>query len=342
MSLGKLRVAMLLTMTLLFGFVAGVFGLVVWFLGPQWSLGQGLFYILVFTVLLTVGQWWMGPWMIRQFTRMRELKEGEYPWLQDMVRDLAKKAGIPKPKLYLVMDATPNAFAFGRTPSDSNIAIHAGLLNVLNKEEVEAVVAHEVGHIKHWDVPIIMVASMVPMLVYYLVVFFMARQTEDRGGASPILVFLAAFVAQFLSRLIVMYLSRTREYYADAFSAAATRNPTALQTALAKIVYGFPAGAPASSSQDKRAFYIADPVSSAKIAQAVNEDELGKNVEESERVREKEGAKLGASEIKHAIEWERTAGGAKIGEIFGTHPLTYKRLDALEELKKDLPPLEAV
>ena len=340
MSLVKLRAAMLLTMTLLFGFIAGVFGLVVWFMGPQWDLGTGLLIIFVFTVLLTVGQWWAGPWLIRTFTRMRELPESDYPWLHKMVSDLAVKAGIPKPKLYLVMDATPNAFAFGRTPSDSNIALHAGLLNVLNKEEVEAVVAHEVGHIKHWDVPIIMVASMVPMLVYYLVVFFMARRTEERGGASPILVFLAAFVAQFLSRLIVMYLSRTREYYADAFSAAATKNPTALQTALAKIVYGFPAGAPIS--QDKRAFYIADPVSSAKIARAVNADELGKNVEKSEHVREKEGAKLGSQEIKHAIEWERTAGAAKITEFFGTHPLTYKRLDALEALKKDLPPLEAV
>jgi len=334
---------MLLTMTLLFGFVAGVFGLVVWFMGPQWDIGFGLLIILVFTVLLTAGQWWAGPWMIRTFTRMRELKEGEYPWLQDMLRDLAKKAGIPKPRLYLVMDATPNAFAFGRTPSDSNIAIHAGLLNVLNKEEVEAVVAHEVGHIKHWDVPIIMVASMVPMLVYYLVVFFMARSMSgsQRGGSSPIFVFLAAFVAQFLSRLIVMYLSRTREYYADAFSAAATRNPTALQTALAKIVYGFPAGAPASE-KDKRAFYIADPVSSARISQAVNAEELGKEVERSEEAREAEGRKLGSSEIKHAIEWERTKGAAKITEIFGTHPLTYKRLDALEALKKDLPSLEAV
>ena len=316
MGLLKLRFAMLLTMTLLFGFLAGVFGLILWWYGSAMDLGSSLAMIVGFVVAFTLLQWYLAPSIIKWSTRMRELAPNEYPWLHAEAADLARKAGIKKPRLYLVADGTPNAFAFGRTPNDANIAVHAGLLNALNREEVKAVLAHEIGHVKHWDVVVMTLASMVPLLVYYLVIMFSSRRSDDRGGAaSGIAVFVGAIIAQFLSRLLVMYLSRTREYYADAFSAAATRDPSLLQAALAKICYGFPVGAAVDKS--KQAFYIADPVAAASET-----EKFGK-------------------EIEHAREWEKTSPWARVSEWFGTHPLTFKRLDALEELKKDLPALEA-
>ncbi|PIN96041.1 hypothetical protein COX86_00210 [Candidatus Micrarchaeota archaeon CG_4_10_14_0_2_um_filter_60_11] len=338
MGIAKLRLAMVLTMTLLFGFLAGIFGLILWQYGPAMELGSALAMIVGFVVVFTLAQWYFAPSIIRWTTRMRELPHGEYAWLHAELAELSKKAGIKTPRLYLVMDGTPNAFAFGRTPNDANIAVHAGLLNALNREEVKAVVAHEVGHVKHWDVAVITLASMVPLLAYYLIVLFAGRNNNERGGAlGGIAVFIGALIAQFISRLLVMYLSRTREYYADAFSAAATRSPSSLQTALAKIVYGFPRGAPTEEYKSKQAFYIADPVGAANESGSVNPEKLGRELESASA-----GGNLEKGEIAHAIEWEKTNAWAKFSELLGTHPLTYKRLDALEALKKDLPRVEAV
>ncbi|MFA4946497.1 MAG: zinc metalloprotease HtpX [Candidatus Micrarchaeia archaeon] len=317
MSLLKLRFAMLATMTLLFGFLAGIFGLIVWYYGATLESNLMLTGIVAFVVLLTAVQWWAGPWLIKVTTRMRELKPNEYPELHEMLAELSRKAGIKKPRLFLVMDGTPNAFAFGRTPNDSNVAVHSGLLGVLNKEEVKAVLAHEVGHVKHWDVAVITLASMVPLLAYYLIVLFFSRQSNDRGAPSGIAVFFGALLAQFLSRLLVMYLSRTREYYADAFSAAATRKPASLANALKKISYGF-AGVNPRAYESKAAFYIASPSEAAEL-----------------------GDKAREREIDYAIEWEKTNAWAGIGELLSTHPLTFKRLAALRELENNLPEVDA-
>jgi heat shock protein HtpX len=169
------------------------------------------------------------------------------------------------PKVYLVQDGTPNAFAFARTPADGNIAIHTGLIKTLNKEEITSVLAHEVGHIKHWDSTVMTIASMVPMLIYYTIILFAGRRDDSKSGGSFILVWLGAYLAQFLSSLIVMYLSRTREYYADAFSAVATGKPAVMRTALAKIAYGF-SNVNVDKYASKRAFYIADPNTGAQLA----------------------------------------------------------------------------
>lgn len=331
---------MLLAMALLFGTLAAIFGIILWFAAPSIGLVQGFLWVVVFVAVVVGLQWYFAPSLIKAFTRMREAPRDEYPWLHEMVEELSRAAGIPKPRVYVVQDATPNAFAFGRTPASAHVAVHTGLLNVLNKDEIRAVVAHEIGHIKHWDVVVITLASMVPLIVYYSIVLlgslFLARGREEGGGFPPLMVWVGGYVAQFFSMLIVMHLSRSREYYADAFSAVAMRNPTALQTALAKIVYGFPASVRADAYRDKRAFYIADPVTSAQVSRAVSAEELGREVERSEEQRVREPRKVHASEVKHAIEWERTQGAAKIIEFFGTHPLTFKRIDALEELRKPI------
>jgi len=323
MALGALKASMALTIALLFGTLAAIFGIILWLAGPGVGIGTGLAMVVGFTVIVTLLQWYFAPNLIRFMTRMRELDPSEYPWLHETLARHAKSAGIKKPKLYLVMDGTPNAFAFGRTKNDSNVAVHLGLLNTLSKEEVEAVVAHEVGHIRHWDVAVITLASMVPMLVYYGIIFagslLAGRDRENRGGGfGAIGVWIGAYAAQFLSFLIVMHLSRTREYYADAFSAASTKKPALLGSALAKIAYGFPAAAPTDAYRDKRAFYIADPVEGVEVAQAIHRTEA---------------AGVSKTEIEHAIAWERNRG---FFEFFSTHPMTYKRLEALERAEEDI------
>jgi heat shock protein HtpX len=317
MALAKLKFAMILTMALLFGVLAAIFGLILWYVGADVGAPTGFGLIILFVAVITFLQWYFAPSIIKAIMKMKELPREEFSWVYEFVERTARQTGIPTPKLWVVYDGTPNAFAFGRTKSSSGIALHTGLLQTLNKEEVESVLAHEIGHIKHSDVAIVTLASMVPLLVYYAIIFLASsRSSEDRRGGSMAVV-LGAFVAQFLSSLIVMYLSRTREYYADAFSAVVTRKPSNLRTALAKISYRFPAlGDKAQNYQSLRAFYIADPIGSSEMS-ARMEKELN----------------FSQKNIKEAMEAEKKRGAL---EFFSTHPLTYKRLAALYDVEKDL------
>ena len=256
---------------------------------------------------------------------------------QQSIFETAKQANIPKPKLYLVADGTPNAFAFGRTPKDSNIAIHTGLLQVLNKQEVEAVLAHEVGHVKHWDVAVITMASMIPQIIYYTIIMLFTPRDEN-GNVSIvgwILTIIGAQIVALISNLLVMYLSRTRELYADHFSAHLTKQPGHLRTALAKIAYGFPVLNNTEEYQMKRAFYIADPIAGSNTARALHSGELAEELRKSEHIRRQEPIHIDSQkEIDKAIEWEKRQGA--VMEIFSTHPRAYKRIERLYEIEKEL------
>lgn len=342
MALGKLKLAMFVTFVLLFGTVLALTGILVWVLAPSLYAASALtliIFLLGITIGFTLLQFLLAPHIIRAFTNMKELDEHQYKWIYGMRDDIVKKAGLKKkPKLYMVHDATPNAFAFGYGRSHAFIALHSGLIEMLNKDEIKSVLAHEIGHVKHNDMVLITIASMVPVFVYYLIIAIgsiAARSRDDEdSGLSALFVFIGAYIAQFFTYLIVLYLSRTREYYADSFSAAAT-SAKDMRTALAKIAYGFPT---ISKTKEKkyekaRAFYIADPIANSE--ERKRREQLGRDLEKSIEKREHEGRHLdGGKEIESAMKWEREAAGAKILNIFSTHPLTYKRLDALYEFEK--------
>ncbi len=329
---------MFFTFVILFGIVLALTGVLVWLVAPglySASVFVLIGFLLGLAIVFTLLQLFVSPYVIRAFTNMKELK-GEYPWLEEMLDDIIKKAKLKKkPKLYLVHDGTPNAFAFGWGKGHANIALHTGLVETLNKDEIKAVLAHEVGHVKHNDMVLITIASMMPVFVYYLIIAIgsiVARSRDDDNGFSFIFIFLGAIIAQFFTYLIVLYLSRVRELYADTFAAAAT-SPKHMRTALAKIAYGFP---PVSRRNLKkyektRAFYIADPMAAEK-----EREQLEKDLQKSAEKREKEGKHLETTEISEAMEWERKRAAAKMLNIFSTHPLTYKRIDNLYEFEKTM------
>ena len=341
MALGKLRLAMFATFVLLFGTLLALTGIVVWLIAPGLYGASALLLIAVllgFALGITLLQYLLAPYIIRTFTNMKPLPE-EYKWLHEMADELVKKSGLKKkPQLYIVHDGTPNAFAFGYGKNHAHIALHTGLIEMLNKDEIRAVLAHEMGHVKHNDMVLITVASMVPVFVYYLIIAvgsIAARSKDDDGnGLNAIFIFIGAYIAQFFTYLIVLYLSRTREYYADAFAAAATK-PKDMRTALAKIAYGFPAisGKSAKRYEKARSFYIADPIALTDEREK-REKELSKDLESSIRKREKEGRHIESDTIDDAMKWEREKGAAKVLNIFSTHPLTYKRIDALYDFEK--------
>ena len=341
--LAKLKFAMLLTFVVLLGTVLALTGVIVWVVAPSvyaTSTISLIIFLVGMTLFFTLLQYLIAPYMIKLFTNMRPLEEREYPWLHEMLEEITKKAGLGrKPKLYIVNDGTPNAFAFGYGRNHANIALHSGLIEILNKDEIKSVLAHEVGHVKHNDMVLITVASMIPTLVYYLIVAIgsiVARsRDDDNNGLSGVFVFIGAYIAQFFTYLMVLYLCRTREYYADTFGAAAT-NAKDMRTALAKIAYGFPmlSGARAKKYEKTRAFYIADPIANS---QKKRDAELSRDLEKSARKREKEGHHIDAGkELSEAMKWEREAAGAKVINVFSTHPLTYKRIDHLYEFEKEI------
>jgi len=303
-----------LTLVLLFGFLLGVLTAVGYYYDIS---GYFMVGIAVFIIFI---QWLAGPSIIRWTTNMRPIEKGEFGWLQKDIADICKKTKTPVPQLALVRSGQPNAFVFGRTPSSATLAVTEGLINSLNKDEVRAVVAHEIGHIKHKDMVIMTVVSAVPVIAYYVARFlvFAPKSSNDKRGGAAILVGIAAFLVYFVTNLLVLALSRLREYYSDRFSGENT-NPTLLASALAKITYGL------GMSKEKenvavRSFYIADPVTAA--------------AETSKFSSEYSDFQLTDKELASAMEWERSNVFARISEIFATHPLTFKRIAALKQMEK--------
>jgi len=307
-----MQLRIMLTSILVFGLVAAIIGLIMNATGISGS-GSITFWIAISFVMIGI-QWYLGPVIIKWATHAKELTREQAPDLFEIVQRLTKKAGLPMPKLYVVDNPTPNAFAFGRTQSDSGIAVHSGILSTLNKDELEGVLAHEIGHINNRDVAIMTLASIIPVLLYYGFLIF----GRDENGRGSIATILGAFVAQFIGQLVVMWLSREREYTADEFSARLTNNPVSLMSALAKITYGTkPAQAGSEGSSMVKALYFAEP----------------------------SGSKMGVSEIAgairsgndmalaEAIEKEKKGGAI---EFVMTHPLTAKRLERLLRIKKEI------
>ena len=289
----KLAWAIFITFFVLGILLWGIFWAAAALLGAS---GSSLMYLsFLFVGFMVFIQWLIGPAIVKAMARLKECTDKK---ILAMVYELADKAKIPRPKVYISENPTPNAFAFGRTQHSSNIALHTGLLEKLDENEVKAVIAHEMGHIKHRDMLVMTLASALPAILYYIIYFgFIAASSRDRNGAGVnyLGAWLGGMVAQFLATLLVLYLSRVREYYADSYSGQITKRPKDLASSLAKISYSLSQTKTASPAA-LRSFYIADEVSS-----------------------------------KYSSQMEKEKGNAW-REIFMTHPLTYKRIRALERL----------
>jgi len=288
----KLAWAMFITFFILGILLWTVFWAAAWLLGLS---GSFLIYgVFIFIGVMVFIQWAIGPAIIKLTVRAKECKDQN---ILNMVYEIAEKSNLPRPKVYIVDNPTPNAFAFGRTQASSNVALHTGLFDKLSQEEIRAVVAHEMGHIKHRDVIVMTLASALPAILYYIIYFgLLAASSRDRQGTNYLGAWVGGMVAQFLATLLVLYLSRVREYYADSYSGQITKKPTSLASALAKISYNLTQTRTPSPTA-MRSFYIADEVSSKYSAQ---------------------------------MEKERGRGWM---EVFMTHPLTYKRIRALEQMR---------
>lgn len=314
----KLWLAMSLTLFLLFGFLFGLLAAIGYFFDVSG------YIIVILAIFLVFIQWLIGPKIIWWSTNMRLLEKTEYPWLWKIVGELCKKNKVPIPKLALARVGAPNAFVFGRTPNSAVLTVTQGLINNLTQEEVKAVIAHEIGHIKHKDMIVMTVVSAIPVLAYFVarfLIFAPSREDRRKDVGTIILVGFIAYIVYLISNLLVLALSRLREYYADRFSGINTK-PSLLASALAKITYGLSISSEKIENSAVRAFYITDPVSASTEVKALSS--------------EYSDLSLSEKELEKAMEWEKKNILIRFLEIFRTHPLTFKRIQALKELEKEL------
>ena len=204
-----------------------------------------LFLATIFAVFTSVISYWFSDKIVLSMAHARLVNKAAAPELYNIVENLAITAGLPAPKVYIIDDPSPNAFATGRNPKKAVIAVTTGLLKTLNRSELEGVVAHELSHIGNWDM---LVSTMVVVLVGFIAIvsdlFFRSflwrsfgRDDENRGANT--VMFLAALVlfivAPIAALLIQLAISRKREFLADASGALLTRYPEGLASALKKI-----------------------------------------------------------------------------------------------------------
>jgi len=208
------------------------------FLTVLWIYGVGMQFLVLIAGAMLFMQYYFSDKITLLATGAKIVDETEMPELHRIVENLAKKAGIPKPKVAIVNTSVPNAFATGRSPSASTVAVTTGLLRMLNKEEVEAVLGHELSHISHRDVAVITFASFISTLAWFVMrwaMFMGFFGDRDKDDLAPLALFAIASLIWLISFMLVMALSRYREYAADMGSALLTRKPENLISALLKI-----------------------------------------------------------------------------------------------------------
>jgi heat shock protein HtpX len=221
-------------------------------------------------VAMNVGMWFFSDRLVLRTSGARPVEPGEAPDLEAMVADLARAARIPVPKLYVIEADYANAFATGRNPAHSAVAVTSGLLRVLPRREVRGVIAHEIAHIRNRDVTIATVAAGLAAVIGGVANFlqfsaFFGGGSNDEEGGSPIGGLLFAIVAPIAATLVQLAISRAREFVADATAAQLTNDPDALAGALERLSVAadrLPADvAPATAS-----LYIVNPLSGGGLA----------------------------------------------------------------------------
>ena len=207
--------------------------------------GQGgVLVALLVAGLMNFGAYWWSDTIILRLYGAQEVSEAEAPELYRLVRHLAQRGAIPMPKVYLLPEEAPNAFATGRSPQHAAVAVTEGLMRLLSRDELAGVLAHELGHIQHRDTLIMTVAaalagalSMLAQMAMFSSLLGGGRQETDEadGSSSPLGGLVGVLVAPFAAMLIQMAISRSREFLADEAGARLTGDPLALATALRKI-----------------------------------------------------------------------------------------------------------
>ncbi|MBI5807893.1 MAG: zinc metalloprotease HtpX [Ignavibacteriales bacterium] len=225
---------------------------------------QGMMYAFFFSLVMNFGSYWFSDKIVLSMYGAQQISREDAPELYDIVEKLASKAELPMPKVYIMNNPTPNAFATGRNPNNSAVAVTTGIMNLLNKEELEGVISHELTHIKNRDILVSTIAATLVGTITYIVqfaMFFGGGRRSDREESGNIFVdLLLLIIAPIAAMLIQMAISRSREYMADEGGAMISGKPLALASALNKLQHGNEVIPMRNAGQSSAHMFIVNPL----------------------------------------------------------------------------------
>lgn len=211
-------------------------------IGQFFGGSQGLTIALLFSVLMNFGAYFFSDKIVLKMYGAKEAKKTEYKELHTLVEETSRKAGLPKPKVFIIPTNTPNAFATGRNPQNAVVAFTEGIMKLLSKEELEGVIAHELAHVKNRDILVTTIAATIAGVISYLAQmaqwFAFTGQNDEREGGNPLALLLLAIVTPIVAMIIQMAISRSREFLADETGATTIKNQKGLVSALKKLEAG--------------------------------------------------------------------------------------------------------
>ncbi len=311
-----------LRMWLLLGVLFSIIYAIVVVIGTQMGIQDFNFYLIVSFAMMFI-QYLVGPKLVEWSMRVKYVTREQYPQLYRMMEDMTRRSNMPMPKICVSPIPIPNAFAFGRGIRDGRVCVTEGIMKLLNEEELKAVLGHELTHIRNRDVLTITILSVIPMILYRVAWHFMfyGHRRDDRSNNGA-LIGLAAFIFYFITNLLVLYASRIREYFADKGSIELGNKPSALASALYKLVYG-------SARLDKevlkeaeglKAFFINDP------SRAFNE------IRELKQLDLDRSGTIDTSELMILRHKRINLNfGDRLMEVLSTHPNMLKRIQHLSQ-----------
>ena len=337
--MSKLFSVSLLTVTCLYGLLVALA------VGICLICGVSILPALIGGLIVLLLQFLISPWLMDLTTKWLYKADfnKEIPdYLKKFITEVCEKNKIKYPRIGIVDDGAPNCYTYGRTKRDARIIITRGVFDLLSEEEVKAVIGHELGHVAHYDMLVMTVAQLIPIVFYAIYDGCIHNVGSDDDDKYSVAIAVVAYVLYIISQYIVLWLSRTREYFADSFSVEETQNPNALAEALVKIGFGLTTSEKEEvvSEKDEKDDKNKDKKKEKKTsAAAVNglgifDKKTSKTLVACSST-DGMSAKVSKTSIKNAMKWEKWNYWAKWYEINSTHPLISKRLEAISKKSKD-------
>jgi len=318
----------LTTLAVLFGLVFAI-GVAV-----LYTMEAPLWLAVAFAVFIGALQYAISPYILQWILKIRWLPIEQVDAAQARyLQEACRQYSIPLPRFGIIEDGNPNAFTFGHYPGNARVVVTRGLLDICDEREVRGVIAHELGHIAHWDFVVMTIAATVPLVLYMIYRFgIRAGSGRNRNGGGVVLVAVAAFIAYIISQYIVLGLSRLREYYADEFSARATRDANALASALVKIAYGLARAAKVRQQEEGVAQLSAVSAGGVQML-GIFDAKFGASMALASASGYSAASRSYAPDAAtNAMRWDIWNPWAIICELGSSHPLPAKRIRALGRL----------
>ena len=339
--MSKLVSVSLITVTCLYGLLVALG------VGISLACGVSVLPALIVGIVILILQFIISPWLMDLTTRWLYKADfnKEIPdYLKKFITEVCEKNKIKYPRIGIIDDGAPNCYTYGRTKRDARIIITRGVFDLLSEEEVKAVIGHELGHVAHYDMLVMTVAQLVP-IVFYAVYEGCIKNTNssDDDNGYTVAIGVIAYVLYIISQYIVLWLSRTREYFADSFSVDETKNPNALAEALVKIGFGLTTSNKEENveeddekDKDKKKDKKQGKQRSASAVNGLGifDKKTSKTLVACSSA-DGMSTKVSKKSIKNAMKWEKWNYWAKWYEINSTHPLISKRLEAITKRSKE-------